>query len=171
MSDNPYETPRHAEFPEDMYSPTPVVPQKTKLGAFVLTIVIMDLVFCVLRVVIGLFGLVGYAVIPEGNPLRPTIIFEVITAEGIGVFGILANTFILLKKRIGIPLSAICILFTVLNMLVGAWQGYLQVPADMGTPEGIGFVVGAVVVMAIRLALLILYVMAILGARKRLAEL
>jgi hypothetical protein len=154
-----------------MYSPEPVGPQKTVLGAFVLTIVIMDLVFCVLRLVIAMIGLRGYAVIPEDHSLHRTVIFEVVTAAGIGVLGILANVLILLKRRIGIPLALASILFTVLNIFVGLWQARLQMPAQMGTPETIGFFVGIVLVLGMRLVLLVLYVVAVLGARKRLAEL
>ncbi len=177
MSENPYETPVYGQPGSGPVSPFKAAPRGTSLGAFVLTMLILDLVFCGLRLMLGAFGLAGYAVIPPDDPMRQTVIFEVATAFGIALFGFAGDTLILLKKKIGIPVAAIKIAFTVGSVVAGVWQGFLQFqqfPGDMSGPEGAGFVVGFFIgagfVVLIRLVLLGLYIAALVKANKILSR-
>ena len=82
------------------------------------------------------------------------------------------------KKKIGIPVAVVKIVFTVGSMLVGLWQGLLQfqnLPAGMGEgPERtgmiIGFIIGAGFVLVLRLALLGLYIAALVRANRVLSQ-
>jgi hypothetical protein len=169
MSDNPYESPAYVHVVPGMSGPADAAAGRVGLGPFVLTILILDLVFCCLRLGMGVLGIAGYALVAQENPLRRTILFEVGTAFGMAIFGFSADTLILIKKRIGIPLAGVKVLLTVASIFVGVWQGSLMMPGDLATPQGIGFVIGAGFVVVVRLALLGLYVAALVVARKRLA--
>jgi hypothetical protein len=170
MNENPYESPMYAQVPGAVPGPTGAAFQPVGLGGFVLTVVILDIVFCCLRLLLVLVGVAGYASLPQDFPLRPTAIYEFGTGFGIVVFGLLANTLILLKKRIGIPLAAVSVLFTVLSVFVGVWQAKLMAPNDLGTPEGPGFLIGACFGITVRVGLLVLYIAAVVQARKRIAQ-
>jgi hypothetical protein len=175
MTENPYASPGSGNVAASGLAPIEAVPDRVKLGAFVLTMVILDLVFSCLRLALGLFALVGLAIMAEDDPMRQTAIFEAVTALAMAIFGIPANTLILLKKRIGIPLAAVKILFTLANVGVGTWQASLMFPADLSGPEGAGFLVGFIIgvgfVFTLRLGLLGLYIAALVLANKRLAPL
>jgi hypothetical protein len=175
MSENPFESPGYRYPAPSTFGPVNAAPDQVELGAFVLTMVILDLVFCFLRLATGLFALLGFAVIAQDDPMRQTVIFEVATALAIAIFGIPGDTLILLKKRVGVSLAAVKTLFTLASMAVGVWQGFLMFPADLSGPEGVGFLVGFIVgagsVFAIRLVLLALYIAALVQANKRLASL
>jgi hypothetical protein len=175
MNENPYESPVHPPFDTNMPGPGDFAPRRVTLGAFVLTIIILDLVFSVLRLMLGLLGLSALAVLPQDDPLRQTVFLEVGAAFGMALFGISADTLILLKKRIGIPLAAVKVLFTLVSVFVGVWQATLQFPADMEGPEAagmtIGFVIGGGCVFVLRIGLLVLYITALVQARRRLAQL
>jgi hypothetical protein len=170
VSENPYESPFHMGPATGLPGAAELAPRQVRLGPFVMTIVIMDLVLCSLRLLVGVFSTVGYMVIPESDPLRVSVMSEIVSAFGIAAFGLPANILILMKNRFGILLAAGSILFTAYGLFVGVWQARLMMPANLSGPEGVGFLVGAVFSIGIRLALLALYVVAVLRARRILAS-
>jgi len=171
MSENPYASPEPGGVLQaQMVGPeTAAAPQG--LGAFVIAVLIIDMLICAGRLLLVPLGITGYLELAESEPLREVAIFEVATNAGVGLFGILAAVLILLKKRLGIPLAVVTIVFTGGNMLVGIWEGVLQVPAEAPPALFVGFMTGIVMVMVIRAGILGIYIAAIAIARNRLARL
>ncbi len=177
MSDNPYNSPLYGASGQPALDPFARRPAVKTLGAFVLTILIMDLVFCAMRFGLAALGAVGFAMIEPDDPMRPTVVFEVGTGLAIALFGVSANILILLQKSIGIYLAVVKIFFTLANMLVGIWQASLQFgPVADGAVGAertgilIGFAVGILFVLGIRLTLMGLYVAALVKANTILSD-
>jgi hypothetical protein len=177
MSDNPYNSPIYGELAHGTPDPFGRGPAVRSLGTFVLTILIIDLVLCSLRLIMAALGVAGYAFIAPDDPMRATVIFEVGTGLAIALFGIPANLLILLKNRIGIYVAVIKIVFTLANMLVGIWQAFLQFGPMSGDVEGperagmlVGFMIGVGFVVVFRFVLMGLYIAALVKANKVLSE-
>jgi hypothetical protein len=177
MSDNPYNSPIYAELGQTTPDPFGQKSAVKQLGTFVLTILIIDLVLCCLRLMLAALGLAGFAVIPLDDPMRATVVFEVGTGFAIALFGIPANLLILLKQRIGIYVAGIKIFFTLANILVGIWQASLQFGPMASEVEGperagmlVGFMIGVGFVVVFRLVLMGLYIAALVKANKVLSE-
>ncbi|TVS11940.1 MAG: hypothetical protein EA424_23140 [Planctomycetaceae bacterium] len=177
MSDNPYNSPLYGAPGQPTLDPFGSRPAVKTLGGFVLTILILDLVFCAMRFGLAMLGAVGFAMIEPDDPMRPTVVFEVGTGLAIALFGISANILILLKKPIGIYLAVVKIFFTVANMLVGIWQASLQFgPIAEGAVGAertgilVGFTIGILFVLGFRLTLMGLYIAALVKANSILSE-
>lgn len=177
MSDNPYNSPVYGAPGQPTFDPFGKQPAAKTLGGFVLTILILDLIFCALRLGLAALGAVGFAMIEPDDPMRPTVVFEVGTGLAIALFGISANIMILLQNRIGIYLAVVKILFTAANMLVGIWQASLQfgpiadgAVGDERTGILVGFTIGILFVLGFRLTLMGLYIAALVKANKVLSE-
>lgn len=177
MSDNPYNSPIYGNPGQSTPDPFGHRPVVKTLGTFVLTILIIDLVLCCLRLILAALGLAGFAMIPADDPMYATVVFEVGTGFAIALFGIPANLLILLKKRIGIYVAIVKIFFTLANILVGIWQASLQFGPMTSEVEGperagmmVGFMIGVGFVVVFRLVLMGLYVAALVKANKALSQ-
>ncbi len=83
---------------------------------------------------------------------------EVLTALGIGLFGVLANFMVLGKKPAGITLGWIAFAFTIWSIGIGVWQGTINFNHFAGSQAARGgFVLGIGIVMLFRIVLLTLY--------------
>ena len=82
MSENPYQSPSSispAQFPAS----TPYGPVVRRLGGFILTVVIIDIVLCGLRLLLVLASVVGSRQIGAHHPVAPSVPFELGTGAGI----------------------------------------------------------------------------------------
>ena len=177
MSDNPYNSPVYGELGHETPDPFGRRLAVKSLGTFVLTILIIDLVLCSLRLIMAVAGLAGYALIDPDDPMRATVVFEVGTGLAIALFGIPANLLILFKNRIGIYVAVLKIVFTLGNLLVGIWQAFLQfgpMASEVEGPERAGmlvaFMIGVGFVVVFRLVLMGLYIAVLVKANKVLSE-
>lgn len=145
-----------------------------KLPTFVSVMVIMDLVFCGLRGLFALLGVVGIVVLMKQGKDTAVIlgVFEVLTGVGIFLAGIGANVLILMKKRIGIMVAWVAVVVTVGSFIVGILSGVMRFCDFSGSgAQAVGFVVGAGGVTLFRLALLVAYIVALNMFRKFLDSL
>jgi hypothetical protein len=85
---------------------------------------------------------------------------------GIVLFGLPANVLLLLHRRAAIPFAWLDVAFTTASLGVAAWQASLRAGPGMEELELAGFVIGAGGSLLVRLALLILYLVAIGKARE-----
>ena len=169
MSDNPYQSP----LVTPSFDPTAQLagyPAAPKLGGFIMTMVIMDLVFCTLRLLAAAMSMIGATMLPANNPLLQSVPFEIATSLGVAVCGLTGNTLILLKKKLGVAISVGTVLFTVGSIGVGAWQAMLLCPAKLNTPEGVGHVIGVAFALIVRTILLVLYGIALRIAATKLGS-
>ena len=125
--------------------------------------VIIDLFLSAAR---GLFGIIGLASIfayPEVlDQFGPVLAYgEVSSALLVGIFGILAGVFLLLKKRAGLVLGSITVILTLVHLVVSALEIPSMAPAGVEGYETISYIAGAGFVLVIRVALLILYLIAL----------
>ena len=133
---------------------------------------IISLALCFIRGTLGLFGIIGTAVLFEqaAGEINNSILIagaEVVSALFIAVFGIIANILILLKKRAALPLAWLMVFFTILSICVGVATVAQQIliasggTPDFTDPQTIGMVIGAGLMLLIRLAILVSYIAAL----------
>jgi hypothetical protein len=147
-------------------------PKKIKFGGFVMTFIIMDLVFSCLRIPMVALSIFGYTEIEPTDPIYQTTLFEIMTGLGIILFGILANILILVKKRIGCSLAWGNVLVTISSIMVGLWQASIVFGSsdiDEG-PEKVGVILGGSCAIIIRVGILVCYIIAVLKAQKCLSK-
>ena len=166
----PLQTPAAVGTPGPLDSPAPPsVPAPLRLPAFIMTFVIMDLVFSCIRIIFGLTGIANSGAIASDNPLHATVPFELTANFGMGSFGIIAAILLLMKRPAGPPLGWVKIVFAILGIIVGVWQlGVMPLP-EGGKEEAamrIGFALGGGVVLIIRVGLLVCYTIAVTRAAK-----
>jgi hypothetical protein len=160
---NPYSAPRDPA----ALSPWGAPSAPSSLPTFVKVVAIMDLVLCVIRLLLALLGIAGYMVLKQQNsPMAGAAVAEIATGFGISFFGIPAASLILIRKPWAAALLAICVLFTLASIGVGLWQVTIQLSLQgaqfpPGSPQRIGFFIGAGGVTVFRLAVLALYVAAV----------
>jgi len=154
---NPYAAPYAAS------QPFAEQPASVKLPVFCKVMFIISLVFCCLRVPLAMLSVLGYFVLQQRNdPLLPTALFEIVTGAGIALFGIPANGFMLARKPWALLLGYSTVAVTVGSVFVGIWQLSImsgQHPA--GSPEQMILIVGSLLGVVLRLAILGLYVAAL----------
>lgn len=158
-------------------NPTPPEyrPLQDKLPTFPKVMAIVCLAFAVIRGLLGLFGIVGVAMIARegadvGNLTNNFVvgIAEVVTALFVAVFGIVANILLLGKKQAAIPLGWLMVVFSILSIGVGVATVSLQLlemtggEPDFARPEVIGMMVGAGVMLMIRVLILTAYIVALI---------
>ena len=153
---NPYDPPVHA-------------PSRPTTKGFSKGWIITDLVFCSLRLIAALLGMVGASQIPDDNPLAPTFMFEVLAAMGIACFGIPANILILNGRRLGVALAWASLLFTALSLGVSVWQMSIKIELLPDQATRFGMMIGAGIVFVIRIGLNITYASVVHKAASRLA--
>ena len=156
--ENPYTSPSHTGATHRRES--------RRLPGFCKAVFILDLCFCVIRVGLVLLGLVGYVTLKRQeptSPLLPSVTMELLTGLAIAATGIPASIAMLARQSWGAILAWMCVLATVASFGVGVWQLWLTIDAQAapGTPQRIGFLIGGGLVAMIRLALVLLYVAAV----------
>lgn len=153
-SQNPYSSPTTVD---------QVPAKRVYLPGYCKTMFIIDLVLCCLRVPMVILGFVGASMITPDDPLAQTVKFELATGIAIVGFGILANIGLLLKKSWGALLGYLALVASTASI----GTAVMQIGAQMdqyaeGSPERIGAVIGGGFVFMIRLALMGLYLAALL---------
>lgn len=135
---------------------------------------IVSLVFSVLRILFVALGILGYIMMadmvnpPAGFALA---IPELLAGVGIIIFGLLGNSLMLARKKIGVTLGAVLVFFVLASTVIGGLQGaaYLS-NYNSGSPEWMGAIFGVVFTLIIRVAILIAYVFALLKFNKWLGK-
>lgn len=153
---NPYDPPIHA-------------PSRPKTKGFAKGWIITDLVFCGLRLMAGLLGMVGLSQIPDDSPIAPTATLEVFTALCTACFGIPANILLLNGRRLGVALAWTSLLFTALSLGVSVWQINIQMELMPDQATRVGMMIGGTIVLVIRLGLNITYAAVVHKAAGHLA--
>jgi hypothetical protein len=151
------------------YDPPENAPVRAKTSGFAKGWVITDLVFCGLRLMAALLGLVGASQIPDSNPIAPTIAYEVIAGMGIACLGIPANILLLNGRRLGVTLAWVSLLFTALSIGVSLWQIGIQMDQVSDQAARAGMAGGVIVVIIIRLGLNITYAVVVHKAARLFA--
>lgn len=136
-----------------------------ELPTFCKSIFIIELVFAGLRAVLVLLGFVGYAVMKQQQADRQLLnsaVFEIATGLGMVLTGIPANIFLLMRQRWATVVGWMYAVITVCSFSVAFWQ--LTIYARQfapGSPQYVGAYVGGGITVTIRLALLVLYIVAL----------
>jgi hypothetical protein len=141
----------------------PFAPAVPKPPVFSQVMFVVSLLFSLLRIPAALLSAYAvFAVNLNNAPMQLTGPYELATSAGIVLFGLAANILLLMRKDIGIPLAWCLVAFVVMSLGVAVWQLSLMMQtAPEGSPERVGMMVGAGFVMMVRLALLALYIAAV----------
>lgn len=132
--------------------------------------IITDLVFCSLKVVgVGL-ACYGASQLPADHPLRPTVFAEIAAGAGIALFGIPANILMLRGRRLGVTLAWVTLAFTAFSLAVSVWQASIQMLVAKDQVSRIGMMTGAGVMLLIRAAINVAYVLVVRSTAARLAQ-
>ncbi len=153
---NPYAPPLRLDT-----TPASSVPRS--LPVFCTIVFVIDLVLCSLRTLLVLIAIPGYMLLKQDHhPLAPTAIFEILAGAGIVLSGIPANIGLLLRRSWGVPLAYASAAATLLSIIVGAWQANITLNQfQPGSAELIGGLIGGGAMLAVRLGILGLFVMAV----------
>ena len=158
-ADNPY-----ADSQLDSTRPFAPAAPRESMPTFAMVMFIVSLIFSVLRAPMVLLSIVALMT-PRNVPqqLAHTVPMEVATGVAVVLFGIVANTLLLLRKPIGIPFAWCLVAAVLASMGLGIWQISLNMEVfPEGSPQRVGMVVGAGFVMLLRLAIVGLYVAAVM---------
>ncbi|MEM7166469.1 MAG: hypothetical protein AAF581_13470 [Planctomycetota bacterium] len=99
---------------------------------------IIDLCLCALRIplaAISVFGWIAMQSQPESDPMLQLAPWEVISGFGIGIFGTIGYIGLLLKRRWGVALIYLMLLFCVMSLVVGIMSAPLIVENMQQTQE------------------------------------
>jgi hypothetical protein len=136
------------------------------MPTFCLTMFIISLCLCLLRipvVIFGVFGWMGLEATGQANqPIALTVPFEVLSGAAIVVLGISANVGLLLKQRWGVSLGYLTVVACFISMALALWQLSILFQATTDDAQRVGFVVGAVLTLIIRLTIVGLWLSAVL---------
>lgn len=130
---------------------------------FCVVVFAIDLIMCVIRVALVPLTVIGYFALRGGNEAMASMaIAEAATGLGIVVTGIPANIAMLCRQRWGRVLAIAAATFTGCSLAVGFIQIAFSVPkVPPGSPEMVGFFVGAAFMVIIRISLLGLFLAAV----------
>jgi hypothetical protein len=104
----------------------------------------------------------GYFAVPADNILYASALWEVITGLGIALFGVPGNILLLCRKRWAVGVCYLATLFALGSVGVGLWQLTLMlesVPPDAA--ERVPMMVGGAIMAFIRVAILLMYIWAL----------
>jgi hypothetical protein len=139
--------------------------RRSSLPGYCVTMFIISLVFCVLRVLLvglGIVGMIAISRMPSPPPQATGALWEVLSGVGIAFFGITGNSLMLARKPIGFYFGVMLALCVAASFIVGIVQAFSAAQAvPQGSPEFIGLLVGAAMMMLIRAALLVAYIVAL----------
>jgi len=155
---NPYATPTQAGAPQQMMPERPI-------PGFCKVMFIIAIVFCVIRLLLVLLAIPGYAILKQqGDPMLDTVFFEVATGIAMVLFGLPANVLMLRKNQMGIILGYLYVLSVAASWCVGLWQlSFVINTFPEGSPERLGAMMSGVIVAGIRLTLVGIYIAAIMS--------
>ena len=168
------EAPENEVIPEvsvqDGITDETAIKQPVELSGFSKGFIITDLVFCSIRFLLFLIGLIGLVIIvKQGEPMAIVSgIIEVFSNLGIALVGIPAAIMLLMKKNAGIIAAYATIGFTLLSLFGGLFSLIIKYSPDQPVPMLIGYLLGGGVVLLIRIVLLGLYIKAVAGAKESL---
>lgn len=134
--------------------------QPMKMPVYSRVVLIIDMILCGFRGLLVVFGVVGYVVMKQQlGAIASTALFEVGTGLGIVVFGLSGDLLLLLGRTWAIGLAYLALFFTVGSMAVGLWQLTIQYAQLAGNDpaQQIGAVIGVVLALGIRLAIVSVY--------------
>jgi hypothetical protein len=144
--------------------PPQSTPGRESLPTFCLVYFVIDLVFCCMRALLVLLGIVNLtAGMGVQDPMvKATLVYEVGAGLGMVLLGIPANLLMLFRQRAGVFLAIGKLLATFASFGVGIWQlSFIIANFPEGSPERIGAMVGAGMTMVLRLGLVAVYIGAI----------
>ena len=139
-------------------------PTSKPLPTFCTVYFIIDLIFCFLRAAIVMIAIVTIQN-PEvaNNPMvAQTSMFEIGAGLGMVLLGIPGNFLMLFKQRFGAYLAGAKVLPTLASFGVGLWQlTFIMGQFPEGSAERMGAMIGAGMALLVRIALLAVYIGAI----------
>ncbi len=145
-------------------------PVAARLPTYVIVMLIVSIVFCVFRLLLGVFGLIAiFSGIVDGGPVdHMEVALNLIgSAVGLGGAGLM-----LAKQPSGLLLGWVHVVAIVLSIGVGVAQAFTRYSNFGGADEAVsramlvGFVIGGAGVLALRVVILVLYVIALLRFRQ-----
>ncbi len=134
--------------------------QNTELG-FAKVMVIIDLVFCSIRLSLAFLSVVCQATIKPDNPIYEAVIFEAITGFAIAVIGIPAAILLLRRVRFGVMLGWLAVAAAAASIIVGIWQGMLIAGNMPEEAAKVGATIIVTIAVLFRIALLVMYGVAV----------
>lgn len=144
--------------------------EKPPYPLFCKIVFIVDACMSGLRLLAIPLAIIGLAAMrKQANPLAPTALPELATHVGLLLFGVSAPIAMLLRRRWGLGLAGFAVLFSLASMGIACWQLSIQSGTNAfpkGSPEQMGFYVGAGCVIVFRVALLLLYGVALFKFEK-----
>ena len=138
------------------------------LPGFVKAVAIIDLVLITIRALMTPLSILGFSVMQPEDPLRTTVMFEIGCHVSIFSAGLVANIGILRKSVIGLYAGYASLVVTLLSFIVGAWQLSIQIDAFTEPAQKIAAMAGGGIVMIIRIAILVVYFIALLQFKRYL---
>lgn len=149
----------------------PVQPRGNPFPVYALVMFIVSIIFCVLRLLIVVFGMLGVVMmLQQGADQRDAAInglLEVATGAAMVFFGLLGNGLMLARKKMGYYFGWLLLLSVVGNILVGLAQlGTMFENLEPGSPEFIAGGVSLVLVLVIRVGIAVAYAIALLQFEK-----
>jgi hypothetical protein len=168
---------RMSQSPEDWFhnpyavsssSPPPRRPAAAagKRPTFCTVLFIMDLLFCIMRVPLVLFGIFAAFMLYSGNAHFPfpeeLVWWDVGTGVGVITFGLLANVLLLMNKSSGLTFGWLAVVAAVASTIVGATQQF-SFTGDALMPAGdVGRIIGVVIGLIVRLGFNVMFALAML---------
>lgn len=153
---NPYATPQAGEF-------RPAPSETRRFPLFAKIVFIVDLAVCGLRVPVLLLSVIGYQqLVKAQDPLVLTVVAEIVFGAILILLGVTTNALLLLRKSWAVVLGYLLLLATCGSLAVGFWQlSFRWGDFPPGSPERIGFVIGAGFTTCVRLGLMGIYIAAL----------
>lgn len=146
--------------PPPSFPPPQTPPKSDSLPGFAKGFIITDLVFCSIRGVVGLLAIIGLLLLRDRGPLILAYT-EVITNFAILFLGLSANILLLKKKLLGMKFAYFSIFFTVINLISGCVGVFYKAGEYTNAAQKIGATVGGTVTILVRIAIIVLYIIAI----------
>ena len=149
---NPYAMPQAGAF-------RPPPSETRRFPVFAKVMFIVDLAVSGLRAPVVLLSAIGYQqLVKAQDPLVHTVLAEIVFGAILVLLGVTTNVLLLLRKPWAVVLGYLLLLATCGSLVVGFWQlsfRWGEVPP--GSPERIGFVIGAGFTICVRLGLAAVY--------------
>ena len=143
----------------------------TKLPGFIQGWAITALVFSSLRLLLAPLSIIGYFTMKDTDPLRQTVVAEIITHLLLATFGIWANIAILLRKETGYLMGKVYFTTVILSFILSIVQVSIMAQGKAGNNvEFTATIFGAAIAMIIRIVLVSFYGVAVKQYGKFLAS-
>lgn len=140
-------------------------------SGFVKAFIIMDLIFCLIRIPLVLFGVIGMmSKEVDLGPLKNSAVFEVGTGIAMALLGLIANGLLLMRNPMGVVFGWMALVATGGSILVGIWQVSIQLGMAPDEATKIGMMVGGGMAVLIRVGLNAGYAMALTKVPEELGQ-